>query len=153
MFPLPRPHMPMLCNCLLALDDMTVANGGTWLAPGSMCWEQGRRPEPEEVTFLEMPPGSVACWDGGLFHAGGGNTTLEDNRRILNLNFYRSWLRTQNNQFLQMPRELVLSLSPQLQRLLGYHKSMCAQPQLSAHPSAGFSHALVVLRHLHTVQS
>lgn len=40
------------------------------------------------------------------------------------VNFYRSWLRTQNNQFLQIPRELVLSLPPQLQRLLGYHKSM-----------------------------
>ena len=40
------------------------------------------------------------------------------------MNFYRSWLRTQNNQFLQIPREVILSLNTQLQRLLGYHKSM-----------------------------
>ena len=40
------------------------------------------------------------------------------------MNFYRSWLRTQNNQFLQVPRDVVLSLTPQLQRLLGYHRSM-----------------------------
>ena len=84
MFPLPRPHMPMLCNSLLALDDITVANGGTWIAKGSMTWEAGRRPLPEEISYLEMPAGSVACWDGGLFHAGGGNRTESDNRRILN---------------------------------------------------------------------
>ena len=49
------------------------------------------------------------------YHAGGSNTTATQQRRILNLNFYRSWLRTQNNQFLQIPRELVLKLDPQIQ--------------------------------------
>jgi ectoine hydroxylase-related dioxygenase (phytanoyl-CoA dioxygenase family) len=33
MFPVSKPHMPMLCNSLLALDDITVANGGTWYRP------------------------------------------------------------------------------------------------------------------------
>lgn len=39
MFPLPRPRMPMLCNSLLALDDVSQANGGTWLCAGSQLWE------------------------------------------------------------------------------------------------------------------
>ena len=44
------------------------------------------------------------------------------------VNFYRSWLRTQNNQFLQIPRELVLSLPPQLQRLTYPDETRYANP-------------------------
>jgi Protein involved in biosynthesis of mitomycin antibiotics/polyketide fumonisin len=120
---LPRPRLPLVVTAAIALDDFTKENGGTQIVPGSCCWPASRRPEPEEVIQCEMSAGSVLLWDGAVFHGGGGNITKDQTRRTLTLNYTRGWLRTQYNQFLSIPRELVMSMPPELQADLGYHVS------------------------------
>lgn len=120
---LPRPRLPLVVTAAVALDDFTKKNGATQIVPGSCCWPSSRRPQPDEVIQCEMPAGSVLLWDGAIFHGGGANITTDQTRRTLTFNYTRGWLRTQYNQFLSLPREVVLSLPPELQRDLGYHLS------------------------------
>jgi ectoine hydroxylase-related dioxygenase (phytanoyl-CoA dioxygenase family) len=120
---LPRPRMPLVVTAAIALDDFTKENGGTQVAPGSCCWPAARLPQPDEVIQVEMRAGSALLWDGSIFHGGGANATKDRTRRTLTLNYARGWLRTQFNQYLSIPRDLVLSMPPELQRDLGYQRS------------------------------
>jgi ectoine hydroxylase-related dioxygenase (phytanoyl-CoA dioxygenase family) len=70
-----------------------------------------------------MSAGSVLVWDGAVYHGGGSNTTKSQTRRTLTLNYTRGCLRTQYNQYLSIPRALVLSMPVELQRELGYEVS------------------------------
>ena len=92
------------------------------VVPGSHKWNKPVE-QNAEVVYAEMPAGSVLVWDGALWHAGGGNTTRDQRRRSINLNYNLSWLRQQENQYLGIPRDVLLSLSERLQRLLGYNYS------------------------------
>lgn len=123
-YALPRPRLPLVLTAAVALDDFTQANGATRLAPGSCWWERERRPADSEVVPVAMPAGSVLVWDGAVFHGGGANLTHDRPRRTVLLNYTRGWLRTQFNQFLSVPRPLVLSLPAELQKDLGYARSL-----------------------------
>ena len=120
-YPLPRPRPPFIANTLIALDDFSQANGATRFVPGSHKWI---RPVAQDATveYAEMPAGSLLVFDGALWHGGGGNTTINQRRRSINLNFNLSWLRQQENQYIGIPRETWLALPERLQRLLGFQK-------------------------------
>ena len=120
-YPLPRPRLPMIANTLIALDDFTNQNGATRIVPGSHKWT---RPVDQASAFelAEMPAGSLLVFDGAIWHAGGGNTTQDERRRSINLNFNLSWLRQQENQYIGIPRHIWLAMPERLQRLLGLQK-------------------------------
>ena len=120
-YPLPRPRPPFIANTLIALDDFTEANGATQFVPGSHLWT---KPVAQDtaVSFAEMSAGSLFVFDGALWHAGGGNSTKDQRRRSINLNFNLSWLRQQENQYVGIPREIWLAMPEHLQRLLGFQK-------------------------------
>jgi ectoine hydroxylase-related dioxygenase (phytanoyl-CoA dioxygenase family) len=120
---LTRPHPPVVVTAAIGLDDFTRANGATHFVPGSCCWPSSREHKTEEVVQCEMPAGSVLVWDGAIYHGGGANTTKNQTRRTLALNYTRACLRTQYNQYLSIPRALVLSMPSELQRQLGYQVS------------------------------
>ena len=120
-YPLPRPRPPFIANTLIALDDFTAANGATRLVPGSHLSTADVDPD-AEVVFAEMPAGSLLVFDGALWHAGGGNTSADQRRRSINLNFNLSWLRQQENQYVGIPRDRWLAMPEKLQRLLGFQK-------------------------------
>jgi ectoine hydroxylase-related dioxygenase (phytanoyl-CoA dioxygenase family) len=44
-YPLPRPHPPVVINTMWPLDDFTEANGATRLVAGSHGWEPDRVPD------------------------------------------------------------------------------------------------------------
>ncbi|NKB98897.1 MAG: hypothetical protein GKR90_10450 [Pseudomonadales bacterium] len=120
-YPLPRPRPPFIANTLIALDDFTQANGATRFVPGSHKWTHSVDQD-VAVDYAEMPAGSLLVFDGALWHGGGGNTTANQRRRSINLNFNLSWLRQQENQYIGIPREVWLALPERLQRLLGFQK-------------------------------
>ncbi|MDA0787996.1 MAG: phytanoyl-CoA dioxygenase family protein [Proteobacteria bacterium] len=120
-YPLPRPRPPFIANTLIALDDFTRANGATRIVPGSHQWTGEIDPD-QDVIFAEMPAGSLLVFDGALIHAGGGNSTENQTRRSVNLNFNLSWLRQQENQYIGIPRSEWLKMPLRLQRLLGFQK-------------------------------
>jgi ectoine hydroxylase-related dioxygenase (phytanoyl-CoA dioxygenase family) len=120
LIPLPKPHVPTVCNTMWALTDFTEANGATRLIPGSH-----RAPDSPvygqhyDSVAAEMPKGSVLVWNGSLWHGGGANTTAE--RRVgIAMNYCAGWIRQQENQQLGIPREVAARFEPRLRALVGY---------------------------------
>jgi len=115
-FPIPKPHQPVVVNAMWAVTAFTKENGATRLVPGSH-----RSVEPPEsgCVFAEMEPGSVLVWDGSVFHGGGANSSAGE-RVGVTINYNASWLRQQENQYLSIPREMLVQMPDELKRLLGY---------------------------------
>jgi len=120
LIPLPRPHVPIVCNTMWAITDFTEANGATRLVPGSHAIaEQPAWKQEVDTVAAEMPRGSVLVWNGSLWHGGGANTT--DQRRVgIAMNYCAGWVRQQENQQLGIPRDIARGFSPRLRTLVGY---------------------------------
>jgi ectoine hydroxylase-related dioxygenase (phytanoyl-CoA dioxygenase family) len=117
----PRPHPPLMCTSLWALTDFTAANGATRIIPGSHL--EARMPDPKDLPEsipAEMPAGSVLIIDGSLWHGGGGNTTDDEWRIGVNLQYCAGFCRPQQNQYLGVPREITRTFSDRLLELCGY---------------------------------
>ncbi len=120
LWPIPRPHPAFLCNALFAFDDFTKANGATHLVPYSHRWT---KPVDQSVDSIqiEMSSGGVVFWEGGMWHAGGANTTENIERMGFFISHQVSYLRPQEIQLLSIPQETVRTMPKKLQRLIGYH--------------------------------
>lgn len=120
LIPLPKPHVPIVCNTMWALTDFTEENGATRLVPRTHT--RDRNPElgePHETIAAVMKRGSVLVWNGSLWHGGGANTTGE--RRVgLAMNYCAGWMRQQENQQLGIPIEIARGFSPRLRKLAGF---------------------------------
>ena len=120
-YPIPRPHPPVVLNTMWPLDGFTRANGATRFIPGSHRWEAGRQPAPDdEVRVAEMSPGSAMFYLGSLWHGGGANTTDRPRLGVI-LEYAAAWLRQQENHCLAVPRATVRELPERLIELLGYN--------------------------------
>ena len=119
-YPLPWPHTPVVLNTMWALCDYTAANGATRLVPGSHRWDRTRTPAVDETVAAEMPAGSVLLYPGTLWHSGGANATDAPRPGLL-VEYVASWLRPQETHLLGVPPEVVATLRPELQELLGYN--------------------------------
>jgi ectoine hydroxylase-related dioxygenase (phytanoyl-CoA dioxygenase family) len=120
LIPLPRPHVPIICNTMWAITDFTEENGATRLVPGSHLWDEPPNPlEPYDTVPAEMAKGSVLVWVGSLWHGGGANRT--DRRRVgIAMNYCAGWVRQQENQQLGIPPETARRFPRRLQELVGY---------------------------------
>ncbi|MEO0983737.1 MAG: phytanoyl-CoA dioxygenase family protein [Pseudomonadota bacterium] len=107
------------CNTIWAVTDFTQENGATQVVPGSNHWEDGRKPEPHEISYAEMKAGSVLVYSGSVIHSGGENKTSED-RMGLNITYCLGWLRQEENQYLSCPPHIAKDLPEALRALLGY---------------------------------
>ena len=114
--PLPRPNL--IVASMWAISDFRADNGATLLVPGSHRWPNGRAPEPHEVVQAEMPAGSVLFWMGGLLHGAGENTS-DDWRYGVILTYSLGWVRQEENQYLDLPRERIAELAPEVRRTVG----------------------------------
>ena len=126
LWPVPRPHPPFVLNAVIAVDDFTKANGGTMLVRGSHQWhdQSVRQPPDVETVQMEMKAGSLLAWTGAMWHGGGANTTTDQSRLALNINFNLAYLRQQENQYVGVPREEVAKMPKRLQRVLGYQPGL-----------------------------
>ena len=116
-FPLPRPNL--IVATMWAVSDFRADNGATLLVPGSHRWPAERVHTPEEVVSAEMPAGSVLLWLGGTLHGAGANRS-NDSRYGVILTYSLGWLRQEENQYLDVPREMASRLSPELLQAIGH---------------------------------
>jgi ectoine hydroxylase-related dioxygenase (phytanoyl-CoA dioxygenase family) len=120
LIPLPKPHVPTVCNTMWALTDFTEANGATRVIPGShLATGNPDYGQHYDSVAAEMPKGSVLVWNGSLWHGGGANTT--DERRVgIAMNYCAGWVRQQENQQLGIPTDVAARFAPRLRQLVGY---------------------------------
>jgi ectoine hydroxylase-related dioxygenase (phytanoyl-CoA dioxygenase family) len=119
-YPLSWPHQQVVLNTMWALDDFTEANGATLIVPGSHRTSPVEMPPAADAVVATMPAGSVMFYVGTVWHGGGANRT--DERRLgVILEYVASWLRAQENHVAAVPVEVMRTLEPRLQELLGYN--------------------------------
>jgi len=120
-YPLPKPHPPVVLNTMWPLDPFTEENGATRYVPGSHRWEPDRHPtDADTVATATMTPGSAMFYLGSLWHGGGANQTGTPRLGVI-LEYAAAWLRPQENHCLAVPHETVSQLPQRLQELLGYN--------------------------------
>jgi hypothetical protein len=118
-YPIPRPRAPLTAATIWGIDDFTADNGATVLIPGSHRWE-ARPPGPDDASKpVVMPAGSCVFFVGTLWHGGGANTT-EDARLAVTAQYCQPWLRPMEAFTLSIPRDVARTLSPDIQRMIGY---------------------------------
>jgi ectoine hydroxylase-related dioxygenase (phytanoyl-CoA dioxygenase family) len=117
---LPRPHAEVQLASVIALVDFTAENGATRVAPGSHRWPVDRIPTEDDLVPAEMAAGSAVVYLGSALHAGGANTTTDQRRRGMHVSYCVGWLRTEENQYLANPIDVVRTLPRESQALLGY---------------------------------
>ena len=120
LIPLPKPHVPIICNSMWALTDFTEENGATRIVPGThraaAAPEFGRA---YDTVASVMRRGSILVFDGSVWHGGGANHTTE--RRVgVAMNYCAGWMRQQENQQLGIPLEIARGFSPALRKLAGF---------------------------------
>jgi ectoine hydroxylase-related dioxygenase (phytanoyl-CoA dioxygenase family) len=120
LLPLPKPHVPTVCNTMWALTDFTEPNGATRIIPGSHTRDHSPAYGSEHASIPAiMRQGSVLVWHGSLWHGGGANRS--DAVRVgIAMNYCAGWVRQQENQQLGIPREIARGFGPRLRELVGY---------------------------------
>lgn len=111
-------------NSCWLLDDFSAANGATRIVPGSHL--SGRPPEdemgdlfashPQEV-IVEAPAGSLAVFNGYVWHSGTLNTTDEPRRGVFTV-YSRADQPRQNDQAALLDETTAARLSPAARRIL-----------------------------------
>ncbi|MGE0726397.1 MAG: phytanoyl-CoA dioxygenase family protein [Acidimicrobiia bacterium] len=116
-----RPHPPMMATTIWALTEFTAENGATRIVPGSHREPGHPNPDDDSIAIAaEMAPGDVLIMDSQLWHCGGPNTTADEWRLGLNVQYVRGFLRTQQNHYLAIPPETVARYPRRLRQLLGF---------------------------------
>ena len=112
---------PIGMNVFWFLEDVTAANGGTRLLPGS------HRPDVglddiysiDEMVAAEGPAGSAFLFDARLWHATGPNTAADSARPIIIMLFGRFWERQIDNLAVSVHDEVLATMSDRVKTMCG----------------------------------
>ena len=117
----PRPRAPFMVTTIWAFTDFTEANGATRLVPGSHLFDHEPQPgEKPEYIAAAMPAGSVLIVNGGTWHCGGANSSENDWRLGISVQYCRGWMRQQQNQYYSLSSEDVRDMPEELAALCGF---------------------------------
>ena len=127
-YPIRIPGLQMQISVMWALTDFTAKNGATRVAlgshkdlevpGGSIEYQSDEKLEIIESQAI-MSKGSVLIYLGNTLHGGGANSSNEIRSGIVNT-YALGWLRQEENQYLNVPREIAKNYSKKIQQLLGY---------------------------------
>jgi len=132
-YPFRIPGMQLQISAMWALEDFTAENGATRVALGSHISGSNNKYHSVEAEFGDnivqavMPKGSVLFYLGSTLHGGAANRSNAPRAGLINT-YALGWLRQEENQYLNVPREIAEQHSPLIQRLMGYqmHKTLGA---------------------------
>ncbi len=138
-YPVRMPGMQLQVSAMWALQDFTEENGATRVALGSHVDQgtnryynrqeefDGASDSPDEVVQAVMPKGSVLFYMGTTRHGGGANRADKPRAGLINT-YALGWLRQEENQYLNVPREIAEQHSETIQKLMGYqlHRTLGA---------------------------
>ena len=131
-YPIRMPGMQLQISAMWALEDFTVENGATRVALGSHVGDPHRYKSADErfagtIEQAVMPKGSVLFYMGNTWHGGAANRTDKPRAGLINT-YALGWLRQEENQYLNIPREIAEKQSDTIQRLMGYqlHRTLGA---------------------------
>ena len=122
MFPAPLPEHNMMLTACWACDEFTKEGGATLVVPGTRALL--RHPTDEEsaaaverAVAMECPAGSVALWDGRVWH-GNWPRNIDGQRVVLHASYYRVLLR-QGDNYSDIADELIEQYGTPMSQLLG----------------------------------
>jgi ectoine hydroxylase-related dioxygenase (phytanoyl-CoA dioxygenase family) len=118
------PKETSMLFCGVALSKTTRENGATEVVPGSWAWDDMRKPDPSEVCYAEMDIGDCTLMLGNVYHGAGANQTKDEYRHVAICLFCPGIYRTEENQFLAVPRDMVVKYPEDVQDLLGWKASI-----------------------------
>jgi ectoine hydroxylase-related dioxygenase (phytanoyl-CoA dioxygenase family) len=115
------PQFPIGLNILWFLDDVSEANGGTRVMPGSH--KGGIAPadpyDIEGTVAAAGPAGTALLLDSRVWHSVGHNVT-DKSRHLLVTYFNRAFMRAQENYFLSLRPGLIDTFDERVKIMLGY---------------------------------
>lgn len=118
-YKIPRPRPALAASVIWSIDAFTAENGATAIVPRSHTWDAQTFPTPDQTIPCVMPEGSMVVFLGTFWHGGGANRSNRPRLAFTN-QYCAPWLRTQENFFLEVPKQIVRELRPTIQSLLGY---------------------------------
>ena len=145
-YPIKIPNMELQMSVMWALNDFTKENGATRVVRGSNLGHINKKgsveyikrkkndyPNPDYEKHADktvqaiMPKGSVLFYLGSTLHGGGANKSNTSRTGLVNT-YALGWLRQEENQYLNIPREIALQHSKTIQKLMGYqmHRTLGA---------------------------
>ncbi len=123
LYPLRLGGTQLQISAMWALNDFTAENGATRVVPGSHrspVYAGYRMDESvDEIVQAVMPGGSLLLYMGSTLHGGGANRSQAPRAGLINT-YALGWLRQEENQYLNVPREVAKTHSTTIQRLMGY---------------------------------
>jgi len=130
-YPIRIPGMQLQVSAMWALQDFTEKNGATRVVLGSHRnsninrYNTGELKKEGLIVQSVMPKGSVLFYMGTTWH--GGSANRSDSPRAGLINTYAlGWLRQEENQYLNVPRDVADKYPKRIRDLMGYnmHRSL-----------------------------
>jgi ectoine hydroxylase-related dioxygenase (phytanoyl-CoA dioxygenase family) len=122
------PEAPLQISAMVMISDVSGANGGTLLVPGShkiipAAGNRGKIDWLPPAINCTAPAGTCLIFDARVLHGTGVNTTDEP-RFVLNAGFMRSYLRQQDNYCLGLRADVLARTSDEALRRMGFQASV-----------------------------
>ncbi len=117
----PFPANPLLITAVWVLDDWGEGAGGSVVIPGTHKLKRHFDAERDggDVVEIHCPKGSVALWDGAVFH-GNADRTLPGRRITLHVTYNRVFLRPFED-YGDLSQEILDRNPPEFALLMGHN--------------------------------
>ncbi|KAL4734146.1 Verruculogen synthase [Aspergillus similis] len=121
---------PVSISFIFPLSNFTEENGATAVILGSHRWTDVGKPSRDQAVLAKMSPGDILVLRQGVVHGGGRTLATTDEPRRVVLAYFNSCQLTQFETYRTMPREVVESMTPLAQKMIGWRTMKPADPNI-----------------------